>query len=165
MITKGKHTYIPIGSATERFNPIVEVGNFTSIGAGTCFYGCCEHPQTVSTFPFTDLGWSDESIYPKTFSRGKIKIGNDVWMGEDVKIMDGVIIQDGAIIGAGTVVDSFIPAYAVAVGNRAEIRRFRFTADQINKLLAIQWWNWEDEKIKSELAYMGNIDEFIRRNL
>ncbi len=164
MITTGRHTYIGSGPATERFNPIVKIGNFTSIGAGTCFYGTCEHPQTVSTFPFTDKGWCDESIYPKTFSRGKIAIGNDVWIGEDVKILDGITIGDGAIIGAGAIVSKSIPDYAVAVGSPIRIDRWRFSVDQVIKLKDIAWWNWSDEKIKQELPYFGNIGEFISRN-
>lgn len=163
MITKGKHTYIGVGPATERFNPTVEVGSFTSIGAGTCFYGSCRHPLTVSSFPFYDMQWSAE--YPKTYSRGKITIGSDVWIGEDVKIMDGVTIGDGAVVGAAAVVAKDVPPYAIVVGNPIQIKRYRFAPDKIKILLKIKWWDLDDEKIKAELPYATDIDEFIRRNI
>lgn len=165
MITKGRHTYIGEGPATERFNPVVEIGNFTSIGAGTCFYGMSRHPMTITTFPFADKGWCNECGYPKTYSKGKIVIGNDVWIGEDVKIIDGVIIGDGAVIGAGAVVAKDVQPYAIAVGNPIEVKRYRFTLAQIDALLKIKWWDWPDEKIKEELPYFTDIEKFIERNL
>lgn len=162
MIT-GRHTYL--GSYEERFSPEVEIGNFCAIGSGLILYGSCQHPQTVSTFPFTDLHWCDESIYPKSFSRGRITIGNDVWIGEDVTIMDGVMIGDGAIIGTGSIVSKSILPYSIAVGNPIVVKKLRFTRQQIKKLLRLEWWNWQDEKIKEELPYFKDVDEFIRRNI
>jgi acetyltransferase-like isoleucine patch superfamily enzyme len=163
MITAGKHTYL--GNYSERFDPIVEIGNFSSIGSGAIFYGTAQHPQTVSTYPFADKEWCDESVYPKSFSRGPITIGGDVWIGEDVRIMDGVTIGDGAIVGAGAVVSSYIPSYTIAVGNTWKVAKMRFPNTQIADLLKIKWWNWDDEKIKQELPYMKDIETFIRRNL
>lgn len=159
MITIGKHSYLAGGDATERFNPIVEIGNFTSIGAGTCFYGTCQHPQTISTYPFKEKGWSDN--YPATYSKGKIVIGSDVWIGEDVKIFDGVTIGDGAIIGAGSVVTKNVLPYAVAIGNPIEIKRYRFTVAQIEALLRVKWWDLPDEEIKKLLPLMADIDKFM----
>lgn len=43
------------------------------------------------------------------------------WIGRDCHIMKGVTIGEGAIIGAGSVVISDIPAYAIAMGNPAEV--------------------------------------------
>lgn len=160
MITLGRHSYM--AGVSERFDPIVEIGNFCSIGAGLIVYGTCEHPQTISTFPFADKGWTTD--YPYSFSRGKITIGNDVWISEDVRILDGVTIGDGAIIGSGAVVSKDISDYALAVGNPIRTDRWRFTVEQIIKLKDMAWWNWSDEKIKQELPYFGNINEFIERN-
>lgn len=153
----GRHSYL--GTYDERFNPEVEIGNFTSIGSGLIVYGTCEHPQTISTFPFADKGWSEE--YPKTFSRGKIIIGSDVWISEDVKILDGITIGDGAIIGSGAVVSKNIPAYAIAVGNPIEVKSYRFTQAQIQELLRLKWWDLSDDEIKEMLPLMADKDKFF----
>ncbi len=55
------------------------------------------------------------------FSKGKVIIGNNVWIGEKASIMAGVIIGDNAIIGANTVVTKDVPANAIAVGSPARI--------------------------------------------
>lgn len=159
MITQGRHTYL--GNFEERFDPVVEIGNFSSVGSGAHFYGTAQHPMTVSTFPFTDKHWCDESVYPKSYSRGKIVIGNDVWIGEDVKILDGVTIHDGAVIGAGSVVSKDIPAYAIAVGNPIEVKKYRFTPKIRRKLREMKWWDRTDDEIKELLPYMSDVDVFF----
>ncbi len=52
-----------------------------------------------------------------------VKIGKNVWIGGGAIILPGVTIGDGAVIGAGAVVNKDIPAFAVAVGNPAKVRR------------------------------------------
>lgn len=49
-------------------------------------------------------------------SKGKVKIGNNVWIGNNVCIMAGVTIGDGVIIGANSVVTKDVPAYTVVAG-------------------------------------------------
>ncbi len=78
--------------------------------------------------------------------------------------MSGVSIGDGAVIGAGAVVTSDITPYAIAVGNPAKTIKYRFSPDKIEKLLKIQWWNWPNEKIQSNIEYFyGEVDSFIER--
>lgn len=55
------------------------------------------------------------------WSKGAVRIGNNVWIGEHVIILPGVSIGEGAVIGAGSVVTHDIPAYARAAGNPARI--------------------------------------------
>lgn len=54
-------------------------------------------------------------------SKGKVIIGNNVWIGDKVSILGGVHIGDGCIIGANSVVTHDIPPYSLAVGNPARI--------------------------------------------
>jgi acetyltransferase-like isoleucine patch superfamily enzyme len=50
------------------------------------------------------------------YSKGKIIIGNNVWIGENACILANVKIGDGAIIGANSVVTHDIPPHSLAVG-------------------------------------------------
>jgi acetyltransferase-like isoleucine patch superfamily enzyme len=50
-----------------------------------------------------------------------VHIGESVWIGRGACILKGVIIGKGAIIGANSVVISDVPAYALVMGNPAEI--------------------------------------------
>ena len=90
-----------------------------------------------------------------------ITIGHDVWIGGHSTILPGVTIGDGAVIGAGSVVSKDIPPYAVAVGCPIEIKRYRLSESQIAAMQRIQWWNWEDEKLKDIKSMFNNIDAFI----
>lgn len=54
-------------------------------------------------------------------SKGKVYIGNNVWIGDKATILAGVTIGDGAVIGANTVVTKDVPSLSVVVGNPAKI--------------------------------------------
>lgn len=164
MITQGVHTYIG-GTINEYFGPRVYIGKFTSIAEGVIWCGamnhvCVKHPEAVSTFNFRER-WKLDYFEGGGVSRGVINVGNDVWIGRDVTIMDGVTIGDGAIIGMKAVVAKDVPPYAVFVGNPGVVKRFRFTPEQIFKLLKIKWWELKDDIIKELVPIMRNVDEFI----
>lgn len=81
------------------------------------------------------------------------KIGNDVWIGQNVTFLPGVKVGNGVIIGANTVVTKDIPAYAVVGGNPGTIIRKRFTADSIDELEKLAWWDREIEWITKIFLY------------
>lgn len=54
-------------------------------------------------------------------SRGKIVIGDNVWIGDKATVLAGVHIGEGVVIGANSVVTHDIPPYCVAVGNPATV--------------------------------------------
>ena len=80
-------------------------------------------------------------------NKGDIVIGNDVWIGYDAVIMAGVHIGDGSIIGTRAVVTKDVEPYSIVGGVPAKEIRKRFAPDVIERLQAIQWWNWPEEKI------------------
>lgn len=55
------------------------------------------------------------------YSKGPVKIGNNVWIGRHVSIMPGVTIGDNSIIGANSVVTKDIAENSVAAGCPAKI--------------------------------------------
>jgi acetyltransferase-like isoleucine patch superfamily enzyme len=74
----------------------------------------------------------------------RCEIGHDVWIGAHSVIAAGVSIGIGAVIGANSFVNQDIPPYAVAAGTPARVIRQRFSADQVNALLAAEPWTWDN---------------------
>ncbi|SCY86993.1 virginiamycin A acetyltransferase [Rhizobium sp. NFACC06-2] len=72
--------------------------------------------------------------------------------------MPGVHIGAGAIVAAASVVARDAPPYAVVGGNPASIIRMRYSAEVINDLLDIAWWDWSIEKIEANLTSLSNGD-------
>lgn len=157
----GPHTY---GHETilrrGEFNKI-NIGKYCSIADGVIFDGGFNHNTNfVSTFPFLNrLGIGKQNIVCK----GDINIGNDVWICEDVIIMSGVTIGDGAVIGAKSIVTKDVAPYSIVAGCPAKCIKMRFDVNDIKDLLLIKWWNWDEDKIKTELPGATNIKEFIKK--
>lgn len=165
-IEVGKWTY---GNVCVYFGEenCVKIGNFCSIADGLqIIMRGDHHSEWVTTFPFMCF-WKNGSL-PKNIpcqgkSKGKVIIGNDVWIGLDVLILSGVTIGDGAIVGARSVVTKDVPPYAIAAGNPARVVKYRFDEATIQKLLRIAWWNWPDYEIGAVLPLLlsNNINAFI----
>ena len=84
---------------------------------------------------------SHQLIRSQGETKGKIIIGNDVWLGAGVKVLAGVVIGEGSVVGAGAVVSNNIPPYSVAVGAPARVIRKRgnegigqFSSDQMTTI-------------------------------
>jgi acetyltransferase-like isoleucine patch superfamily enzyme len=145
----------------------VDMGNFCSIGPHVQI-GLARHPSRafVSTYPA--FYSNDNEGCPlnfrsnKTFDDSVLKttIGNDVWIGSNVIIPGGIRIDTGAIVAAGSVVVSDVPPYAVVGGNPAKVIRLRFSDEQIEMLLASEWWNWPIDKIRRNADEFSDIKRF-----
>lgn len=46
-----------------------------------------------------------------------------------------------------------VPAYAIVGGNPAEIIKFRFSKDEIEKLMELKWWDWSVEKYMMQFLF------------
>jgi virginiamycin A acetyltransferase len=90
-------------------------------------------------------------------------IGNDVWIGYEAVVMQGVRIGDGAVIGSRAVVTKDVPPYTIVGGIPAKVINKRFSEEVIEKLLNIQWWNWDDGAVRKNLQNImnGDIDSFV----
>jgi acetyltransferase-like isoleucine patch superfamily enzyme len=97
-------------------------------------------------------------------TKGDVIIGNDVWISSNVTIMSGVTIGDGAVIANNSHVVKNVEPYSLVGGNPARLIKYRFTQEQIEQLLEIKWWLWDDEKISAFTPLLCNsdIDEFIK---
>lgn len=59
-------------------------------------------------------------MFQPSFSKGGIKIDEDVWLGAGVIVLDGVSVKKGSVVGAGSVVTRSLPEYSIAVGVPAQ---------------------------------------------
>jgi acyl-[acyl carrier protein]--UDP-N-acetylglucosamine O-acyltransferase len=77
-----------------------------------------------------------------------------------------VKIGDGAIVGASSVVTKDIESYSVVAGNPARVNRKRFDEETIEKLLKIEWWNWEIQRIRESLPLLisDRVRKFVEKN-
>ena len=63
--------------------------------------------------------------------------------------MPGVSIGHGAIIAAKSVVTRDVAPYEIVGGNPAQPIRKRLPDDDIERLLALAWWDWPAETIRA----------------
>jgi serine O-acetyltransferase len=97
--------------------------NCRGIGGGLLL----PHPNGVVIHPEAHIGPNCLLFQQVTIGTGSIpgtpRIGGHVDIGAGAKILGGVVIGDHAVIGANAVVVTDVPAYSVAVGVPAVVRR------------------------------------------
>ena len=136
------------------------IGKFCSIACGAKFlFNSANHALgSLSTYPFPifydEWGLDGNNVADAWDNKGDITLGNDVWIGYEAVILAGVTIGDGAIIGARAVVTRDVPPYAIVGGVPARLIRRRFDEATIESLLALQWWDWEPERIRRALPVL-----------
>lgn len=166
------YTGIPVGKYTYGYqylnnNNIESIGAFCSIAEGQLVIPNDHRMDWITTSPiaslkqfsFTDKDYMSEYISDED---RKVVIGNDVWIGARCIIFEGITIGDGAVIAAGSIIRKDVPPYAV-VGGVDKILKYRFDKDTVNKLLQIQWWNWDDEKICRNIDFFRDKNNFLER--
>ncbi len=135
----------------------ISIGSFCSIARYTTFQEYNHIAERLSTY-FIFRNVFNESMQEDIISKGRISVGNDVWIGAQCVILGGASIGDGAIVAANSVVTGDIPPYAIVAGSPAKIIRFRFNEEMIAMLMNIKWWEWSDEKIRSKREiFEGNL--------
>lgn len=159
----GDYSYIAQNSVISKS----VIGKFCSIGPNLlCGWGI--HPTNgISTSPmfYSKIKQNGTTLSEtnKITERKLITIGNDVFIGANVTILDGVTIGDGAVIGAGAIVSKNIPPYAIAVGSPIQIIRYRFEQNQIESLLKIKWWNFNEAELNDVEKFFFDIESFIKK--
>lgn len=154
-ITVGKNSYGNVDIYEwDTYGEELVIGNFVSIARGVKFILGGNHKyKRLINYPFNVMlccGNIEDDVY----SNGKIVVEDDVWIGMDSKIMSGIKIGQGAVIAAGSVVVKDIPPYAIVGGNPAEIIKYRFDKEIIEKLVD------KNNFILSEKEIINNIDMY-----
>lgn len=126
------------------------------------------HPAFYSTKSTVELSFVSETkfeefAYADEEKKYPVVMGNDVWAGFGATILAGVKIGDGAVIAAGALVTKDVPPYAIVGGVPAKVIRYRFTEEQISRLLKLNLWEKDFECLKSHIEDMDNIEKFLEK--
>lgn len=133
------------------------IGRFCSIACGAKFMFTSGNHSMQSlanyTFPifFDEWGLDAKDICDAWNNKGDTVIGNDVWIGYEAVIMPGVKIGDGAVIGTRALVTKDVPPYTIVGGVPAKPIRRRFDDATVEKLEALRWWDWDEDRLKRAL--------------
>lgn len=153
----GDHTY-GRPKVMETGNGTLKIGRFCSIADATIILAN-HNTKHVSTYPFDALrGWWPGMNDRSCHTNSSVTIGADVWVGESSIILPGSNIGHGAVIGAGAVVRGVVPPYAIVVGNPMEVMRYRFSPENIERLLATAWWDLTDDELNNVLPLLASPD-------
>lgn len=145
----------------------LQVGKFCAIAHSVSFYIDMNHDYTKPAIGVSSL-FDNQGCGLKR--KGQILIQNDVWIGRGVCIMGGVTIHNGAVIAANSVVTKDVEPYSIVGGNPAKLIKYRFDEDVRKKMLAIQWWDWENERIAANRSWFSSsiedfVDEFYEKKI
>ena len=124
----------------------IDIGSFTSIAANVIIQEGEHDYNRVTTY------FINRNIFKngqeEELSKGKIVIGEDVWIGSNSVILSGVKVGRGAIIGAGSVVTKDVEPYSINIGVPSHKIKMRFSDEQIKLLEKSRWWEWDINKLK-----------------
>lgn len=140
----------------------IEIGSYCALGFDVTIFAGGTHPYKLLTQHHLKLLFGLETMEEwaaASPSRTHItRIGSDVWIGEGAMILSGVTIGHGAVIGANAVVDKDVPPFAIAIGNRAKIAKYRFDKAVIDSLCRLQWWGWHRDHVKAAANIIASRD-------
>jgi chloramphenicol O-acetyltransferase type B len=129
----------------------VDIGAFCSI-ADQVYIGGSAHPvEYVSTSPvFLSHRDSVKAKFARHdyYNLPRTTVGNDVWIGFGARVRAGISIGHGSVIGMGSVVTRDVAPYTIVGGNPARRIRDRFTPQISEALLRLEWWSFDDEKLR-----------------
>jgi phosphonate metabolism protein (transferase hexapeptide repeat family) len=145
------------------------IGKFCSIAAMTRI-NPGNHPMHRATqahftyrasayFP----GEADDAEFFAWRKSHRVHIGHDVWIGHGAIVLPGRRIGNGAVIAGGAVVTKDVPDYTIVAGNPARVIRRRFSESIADRLVRLNWWDWDHESLRTALPDFRKltIEEFL----
>ena len=129
------------GFDTDRIRSTTRIGRYSTLTSSVVIFNANHPSNTIST---NAIFYHPAFRFTKGYEleRTQVTIGNDVFIGQNAKVLYPTTkIGDGAIIAAGSLVIDDVPPYAVVGGYPAEILKYRFSKETIEKLLESRWWD------------------------
>ncbi|OWJ67890.1 DapH/DapD/GlmU-related protein [Inquilinus limosus] len=159
-VTLGDYSYLMDGSMAW----CVEIGKFCSIAAYTRL-NAPNHPtwratQHHFTYRSSAYGLSDtdDTDFFGWRRENRVTIGHDVWIGHGAIVLPGVTVGTGAAIGAGAVVTRDVAPYTIVAGSPARPIRRRVTEAVEARLMALAWWDWPHDRLRTALQDFRTLD-------
>lgn len=150
LVAVGRNTYGGIKLYSSAKNSRLNIGSFCSIGPEVTFIMNNEHRlNSLSTFPFRVKALGETA--PEALDKGGISIADDVWIGFGATILDGVHIAQGAVVGARALVTKDVPPYAIVGGCPAQVLRYRFSPEIVQRLKKIDFSKLDRGFIESHI--------------
>ena len=167
------HSVLGDYSYCDRYADIANarIGKFANLAA-FCRIGATDHPlHTASCHHFlyrSDDYWDDADRDADFFAHRRSRqahIGHDTWIGAGAMVKPEVAIGDGAVVAAGALVTKDVDPYTIVAGTPAKVLRPRQPADIAERLIALAWWDWSHEAIRTALADFRSLsaDAFLEK--
>ncbi|MFD2250493.1 hypothetical protein FHS82_001759 [Pseudochelatococcus lubricantis] len=147
------------------------VGKFCSIAAMTRINPGNHATWRASQHHFTyrsrmyGLGDSDDAAFFDWRRDHHVTLGHDVWLGHGAIVLPGNDVGIGAVVAAGAVVSKPVDPYTIVAGVPARPIKRRFPPTVAERLMALAWWDWPHERLKSALQDFRDlpIEAFIEK--
>ncbi len=133
------------------------IGKFANI-ASFARIGPTDHPMQQASLhhflyrsaDYWDDVENDAAFFAHRRSR-RTEIGHDTWIGHGAVIRPEVTVGHGAVVAAGAVVTRDVPPYTIVTGVPARPMRPRFAPEIAERLMALAWWDWSHEALRTAL--------------
>lgn len=134
-----------------------EIGKFANIAAFSRI-GPTDHPMdqpSLHHFLYRSADYFDDAppdagFFEKRASR-VAHIGHDTWIGHGAVIRPEVKIGTGAVVATMAVVTKDVEPYQIVAGIPAKPMRARFARPIAERLLALEWWDWDHAVLRERL--------------
>ena len=133
------------------------VGRFANIAAMTRI-GPTDHPwRNAAQHHFlyrSSYYWDDVADDAEFFAARATRrtvLGPDCWIGHGAVIRPEVTLGAGAIVASGAVVTKDVAPFQMVAGVPARPLKPRFAAPVAERLLALAWWDWSHDRLRSAL--------------
>lgn len=133
------------------------IGKFSNI-ASSSRIGATDHPLDTASlhhFMYRSGDYWGDAEHDKAFfdyrASRTTTIGNDTWIGHGAMIKPEVTIGHGAVVAAGALVTKDVPPYIIVAGVPAKPLRERQPRHIAERLMALEWWDWDHQRIRSSL--------------
>jgi hypothetical protein len=166
-VAMGAYSYI----VTDSSATYSEIGKFCSIARDTRInpgnhpmWKASQHHFTYRPVSYR-LAEEDDLDFFEWRRNDHCIIGHDVWIGHGATILAGVTVGTGAVVGAGAVVSKDVAPYTIVGGVPSHPIRERFPKALQDGLLALQWWDWDHDRLAAALPDFRNLDadQFVEK--